>query len=128
MRNEAREVVLKTLFAELGGTDNAAELKDSLEKNLKPEDAAFADELYKLVTENKEELLKEIDSHIYYFKANRLYSVDKCILLIAMAEIKYIDSIPPVVSVNEAANLATKYSTAQSPNFINGVLASVINK
>lgn len=128
MRNDAREVVLKTLFAEQAGTDNVYEVRSALEKKLKPEDVEFAETLYALVKQHREELLAEIDSHIFYFKENRLYNVDKCILLIAMAEIRYIDNIPDVVSVNEAVNLATKYSTDQSPNFINGILASVIKK
>ena len=54
--------------------------------------------------------------------------MDKSILLIAMAEIKYFEDIPPVVSVSEAAGLARKYSTDTSADFVNGVLSGVINK
>ena len=54
--------------------------------------------------------------------------MDKCILLIAMAEIRYFDDIPPVVSVSEATGLARKYSTETSADFVNGVLSGVINK
>ena len=127
MRSDAREVALKVLFAENFGSDNLEELKNALTKNLKPADAAFAETLLDLVRSHKAELIQEIDSHIFNFKENRLYNEDKCILLIAIAEIKYLDDIPPVVSVNEAVNLATKYSTQHSPDFINGLLAGVIN-
>ena len=44
-----------------------------------------------------------------------------------MAEIKYFEEIPAVVSVSEAAGLARKYSTEKSADFVNGVLAGVIN-
>ena len=54
--------------------------------------------------------------------------MDKTILLIAMAEILYFDEIPGVVSVSEAAGLARKYSTEASVDFVNGVLAGVINQ
>lgn len=128
MRNEAREAVLKVLFAEQFNSDNLDELKRSLFKNLKEEDAAFAEEILSAVRSNKDELIREIDSHILNFKENRLYAEDKCILLIAVAEIKYFDNIPEIVSVNEAVNLATKYSTERSADFVNGVLAGVIKK
>lgn len=128
MRNEAREAALKVLFAEQFNSDNLEELKRALLKNLKEEDAAFAEELLSAVRLHKDELIREIDSHILNFKENRLYAEDKCILLIAVAEIKYFDSIPEIVSVNEAVNLATKYSTERSADFVNGVLAGVIKK
>ncbi len=128
MRSEAREVALKVLFAEQFGSDDLEGLKNALTKNLKAEDASFAEDLLSAVREHRNELLKEIDDHIFNFKENRLYREDKCILLIAMAEIKYFDEIPPVVSVDEAVNLATKYSTERSPDFINGLLAGVINQ
>lgn len=128
MRSEAREAALKILFAEQFGSDDLEGLKNALTKNLKTEDASFAENILSAVREHKNELLKEIDDHIFNFKENRLYNEDKCILLIAMAEIKYFDEIPPVVSVDEAVNLATKYSTEHSPDFINGLLAGVINQ
>lgn len=128
MRNEAREAALKVLFAEQFNSDNLDELKRSLLKNLKKEDAEFAEEILSAVRGHKDELIREIDSHILNFKENRLYAEDKCILLIAVAEIKYFDNIPEIVSVNEAVNLATKYSTERSADFVNGVLAGVIKK
>ena len=45
-----------------------------------------------------------------------------------MAEIKYFDEIPPIVSVSEATGLARKHSTETSADFVNGVLSGVINK
>jgi len=126
MRNEAREAALKILFAEQFNDENLLELQNRLTKNLKEEEAGFAKSLVSCVREHREELLKEIDSHILNFKENRLYTVDKCIMLIAVAEIKYFDDIPAVVSVNEAANLANKYSTERSADFVNGVLAGII--
>lgn len=126
MRSEAREAALKILFAEQFNDENLMELLNRLTKNLKDEDAAFARSLVSCVRDHRDELLGEIDSHILNFKENRLYTVDKCIMLIAVAEIKYFDDIPAVVSVNEAANLANKYSTERSADFVNGVLAGII--
>lgn len=126
MRSEAREAALKILYAEHFNSDNLTELQSRLVKNFKVDEAEFTDKLITCVREHREELLSEIDSHILNFKENRLYTMDKCIMLIAVAEIKYFDDIPPVVSVNEAANLAGKYSTERSADFVNGVLAGII--
>ena len=48
-------------------------------------------------------------------------------MLVALAEIKYFDDIPPVVSVSEATNLARKYSSVNSTDFVNGLLGGIIN-
>ncbi len=54
--------------------------------------------------------------------------VDRNILRLAMFEILHLDSVPPVVAVNEAVELAKKYSTADSGKFINGVLAALLRE
>ena len=60
------------------------------------------------------------------YSLSRIYKIDKAILLIAMYEILYMKNIPYKVSINEALELAKKYSTDNSPVFINGVLAAII--
>ena len=80
------------------------------------------------VEEHRAELIEGIEAACHHYKENRINPTDKSILLIAMAEIKYFDGIPPVVSVSEATGLARKYSTEKSADFVNGVLSGVINK
>jgi len=126
MRSEAREAALKVLYAEQFNDENLTELQARLVKNFKEDEADFTDKLISCVRQHRDELLKEIDAHITNFKENRLYTMDKCIMLIAVAEIKYFDDIPSVVSVNEATNLAGRYSTERSADFVNGVLAGII--
>ena len=94
----------------------------------KEEDIEFAEALIKTVEEHRSELIADIESACHHYLENRINPTDKSILLIAMAEIKYFDEIPPVVSVSEATGLARKYSTDTSADFVNGVLAGVINK
>ncbi len=57
----------------------------------------------------------------------RLFRIDKNILRIAIAEIIYIKKAPNKVVIDEALELAKRYSTDDSPSFINGILAKVIN-
>lgn len=57
---------------------------------------------------------------------NRMFKMDRDILRIAVTELLYIDETPMKVSVDEAVELAKKYSTDESSSFINGVLSKVI--
>jgi N utilization substance protein B len=67
-----------------------------------------------------------LDKHSLSFPEKRIYPADRSILLIALAEILYMNDIPDKVSVNEAANIASKYSSEKSASFITGILSAVI--
>ena len=62
------------------------------------------------------------------WKLSRLSSVDKSILRLAVYQLKFCEDIPPKVVINEAIELAKKFSTTQSPAFVNGVLDAVRKK
>ena len=62
------------------------------------------------------------------WKLSRLSSVDKSILRLAVYQLKFCEDIPPKVVINEAIELAKKFSTTQSPAFVNGVLDAVLKK
>ncbi len=68
---------------------------------------------------------KRIEAALKDWKLNRLSSTDLTILQLAVYEMMYEPDIPVPVSVNEAIELAKKYSTDQSPAFINGVLGTI---
>ena len=130
MRNTAREVALNVIFAQQFNSDYIDLLKKRLYKQFKLEkedDVLFAEDLIATVTEHRDELIADIENACHHYKENRINPTDKSILLIAMAEIKYFNDIPPVVSVSEATGLARKYSTDKSADFVNGVLSGVIN-
>ena len=131
MRNAAREAALNIVFAQQFNTDCLDALKKKVFKHFKLEkedDILFAADLIAAVEEHRAELIEGIEAACHHYKENRINRMDKSILLIAMAEILYFDDIPPVVSVSEATNLARKYSTEKSVDFVNGVLSGVINK
>ena len=58
----------------------------------------------------------------------RLSPVDKSILRLSVYQLKFCSDIPPKVVINEAIELAKKYSTDKSPAFVNGVLDAVLRK
>ncbi len=131
MRNQAREAALSVIFSAQFGEDGSDAFKEKVYKNFdltKAEDLAFAKALVEAVEEHEEELKQKIDEACHHYHVDRINRMDKTILLIAMAEILYFDEIPGVVSVSEAAGLARKYSTESSVDFVNGVLAGVINQ
>lgn len=128
MRSNAREAAFKIVFSELFQADAEKGFKSRIYKgeNLNEEDAAFAERLVALVEEHREELSSALTEKIERFAENRVYKADKAIMLIGLAEIRYCDDVPPLVSVSEAATLARKYSTENSANFVSGVLGGFI--
>ena len=130
MRNAAREAAFNIIFAQQFNTDFIDALKRKVYKQFKlekEEDLAFADALIATVEEHRAELIEGIENACHHYMENRINPTDKSILLIARAEIKYFNEIPPVVSVSEATGLARRYSTERSADFVNGVLSGVIN-
>ncbi len=132
MRNEAREAALNIIFAQQFDCNCMDTFKKKIYKKFglheKEDDLLFATDLVSTVEEHYDELLKGIEDACHHYRADRINTMDKSIMLIAMAEIRYFDDIPPVVSVSEATGLARKYSTETSADFVNGVLSGVINK
>ena len=57
---------------------------------------------------------------------DRMPAVDRNVLRIGVYEILYVDSVPDAVAVSEALNLVRDLSTDESPNFVNGVLGSIM--
>lgn len=73
-----------------------------------------------------EEIDNEIQKHTTGWDISRLVKMDKDILRIAIIELLYTKGAPMKVVVDEAVELAKKYSTEDSSSFVNGVLAKVV--
>ena len=95
------------------------------ESKLSKEDLEFARSLLNVINEHKSEIEEIISSYAKGYKFERLYSTDKCALYIAVAELKYFADVPNVVAIDEALSLVRKYSTDESLNYVNGILASL---
>ena len=129
MRTNAREAAFKILFSsqfndEYEYTKRSVILFD----NLNDSDIEYCNNIINSVMEHKDELTKLIDKHSRMFPESRIFPADRGILLIAIAEILYFDDIPSAVSVNEAANIASKYSSGKSASFISGILSEIIRE
>jgi len=130
MRSNAREAAFKIIFSELFQEGASRTFKTSLyrKEKLNEEETEFADRLVSLTEEHREELSALLTEKIQRFTDNRIYKVDKAIMLVALAEIRYCEDVPVLVSVSEATALARKYSTENSAGFVNGVLGGFINE
>jgi transcription antitermination factor NusB len=129
-RRSARELALNVLFqTDVAKIPFEEALETALDNVSLPDEAQnFARELAEGAFKHHEEADAEISELSAEWPLDRQPAVDRNILRLAVYEIRYIDSIPPVVSVNEAIELAKKYSTADSGKFINGVLAACLRK
>lgn len=77
---------------------------------------------------NKAKIDGIISEFAFGWDIDRLFKIDKDILRIAIIELVHIKDAPHKVVIDEALELAKKYSTDDSPSFINGILAKVVEK
>ena len=129
MRTNAREASFKILFSTQFNEEFEYTKRSviSFEK-LEGDDVDYCNKIVNAVMEHRDELTKIIDEHSRLFPESGLFNADRAILLIAIAEILYFDDIPSAVSVNEAANIASKYSSGKSATFISGILSEIIKE
>ena len=130
MRTIARETIFKILFSRQFSDGDGTELKNALYRaeKLDSEDIAYADKVLSIIEQHKDEFAEIIDRHSYAFPEKRIYPADRSILLIGLAERLYCDDIPAKVTYNEAANIASKYSSERSASYISGILSSIGDK
>lgn len=82
----------------------------------------FTEELVHGVIERRAVIDESIVKYTENWDLPRIAAVDRNILRLAMYEMLYRDDIPPVVSINEAVDIAKKFSTRESGSFVNGIL------
>jgi N utilization substance protein B len=128
-RRQARELSLQVLFQEeylkgLNVDDSLSYFKGQFEAHEEVLD--FARRLLKSALENKAEIDKLIQDFSQNWNIKRMASVDVIILRIAISELIFMPSeVPMAATINEALEIAKKYSTTESSPFINGILDQI---
>ena len=89
------------------------------------EEVQFAKDLIKIIFDNKESVTALIDKFTEHWEMERIANIDRILMSIAVTEILYFEEIPTIVSINEAIEIAKKYSTHKSGAFINGILDQI---
>lgn len=133
-RRKAREYVLCMLYEmmfheveERKRIFEEFETKENLEEKETSQMIAFIKTLYFGTLEHLDDLDEAIKVSATNWSLERISKIDLTILRMTLFELKYTD-IPQKVAVNEALEIAKRYSTEKAPKFINGVLGSMIRK
>ncbi|MBU0984743.1 MAG: transcription antitermination factor NusB [candidate division Zixibacteria bacterium] len=127
-RSRARELVLKGLYAEEVGDIPHDEVlaRIIVADDLSQLALEFARTLYAQVRENRAWADEHISQLARNWDLDRIAAIDRNILRMAMVELKVMVDVPVKVVLNEAIELAKRYSTAESSAFVNGILDSFV--
>ncbi|MBE6031165.1 MAG: transcription antitermination factor NusB [Clostridiales bacterium] len=125
-RGEARELLMQLLFQMEIQHDYSEELKNKWLENIPKtkNQIDYINGIFSKVTENIDTIDTAINNNSNKWQVSRMPKVDLSILRLAVAEILFEEDIPKEVAINEAVNLAKKYSTEEGGKFINGVLSN----
>lgn len=127
-RRPSREAALRALYQmEVGGIPKREAIRTMTEDaELEPAVLAYASELIEGVVDEIEGIDKILSAKLRDWSLDRLAILDRNILRMGAYEIYFRPEIPPAVTLNEAVEIAKKYSTAESGKFVNGVLGAVL--
>jgi N utilization substance protein B len=85
----------------------------------------FADPLIRGTLEHRDAIDEHIKKHAQNWDFHRIAAVDRNIMRLAIYEMLFREDIPPIVSINEAVDIAKKFSTQDSGKFVNGMLDKI---
>ncbi len=130
-RRETRENAMKLLYqVQIQKDDTDEQIERFMEEQqiIEESDKNYILSVVKGVMENSEELDDLISRHAKGWTIQRMPKVDLAIMRLSCYEMKYRTDIPVNVSINEAVEMAKKYSSEQSKTFVNGVLGKVFDE
>lgn len=140
-RRLAREAAIKFLFSiDFNKDENLEEMlgeffetarerkNDEYQEEIGENDIRYAEEVIKGTIDKLQPIDKLIQDNITGWTKDRIVKVDLAVLRLALYEILYRDDIPDSVAINEAIELAKKYSTDESGSFVNGVLGKIVRE
>ncbi len=128
-RSELREHIFKMVF----GIEfqPPREMPEQLElyfeqlENPKEQEIEYIREKAQKVAEKAQEIDALLNTHTTGWKTSRMNKVDLTILRLAVYEMKWDEDVPVGVAIDEAVELAKKYSSDEGPAFVNAVLAKL---
>lgn len=131
-RRRARGWALRVLYAweSRSGTVPILQMLREFEEEgrVAPSSRKYLNRLMRTIDQNLDEIDDELQLALTNWRLDRLAAIDRNILRIASAELLYIEDVPPLVSIQQAMEIAERYGTEESPRFINGVLDALLAK
>lgn len=125
-RRKARELALEALYRfEIASDGIDSILEDMFSRGCDEEVRSYTERLTREAISYLEEIDQIISGVVEHWAFSRIAIVDKNILRFAICELLYFNDVPPKVTIDEAIEIAKKYSTPDSGRFVNGVLDKV---
>ena len=127
-RRKSRELALQMLFQRDMGRHTPEHVRSTFwseRKDLDDKVRAFADELFQIASGRGDEIDQLIERNAEHWRMDRMAAVDRNVLRTGVAEFLGFPKTPRAVVINEALEIARRFSTPESVQFINGVLDSV---
>lgn len=128
-RRKSRELALQMLFHLDINKDSLGWRERYWELHPAPEEIRrFADSLVDGVLQNQNEIDRLIGKHAYHWTLDRMSIVDRNILRCAVFEILFLIEVPTNVAINEAIEIAKRYSDQDAGSFVNGILDHLVKE
>lgn len=127
-RRKSRELALQMLFQADMGKQQPEEVRRTFWKErgtISGDERGFAEDLFRVASDRNAEIDSLIERHAENWRMERMAAVDRNLLRASVAELLAYPSTPRAVVINEALEIARKFSSPESVQFINGVLDSV---
>lgn len=125
-RKKSREFAFRLVFEKFFHEPDIDIFENMEDFVLDDGDKEFVNSLIDGINNHYENIMNIIKDNIEGYELDRIYKVDLAILVLAIYELKFENSTPDKVVLNEAIELSKKYSTDKSFSFINGVLAKIL--
>ena len=128
-RTQARECALQILYQYEMNPEPMPEILSKFwsqqDEPFSEDIRTFAEKLALGTVEHQAEIDQVLERHADNWELARMAMIDRNIMRFATYELLYLEEIPPKVSINEAVNIAKKFSQEESGKFVNGVLDKI---
>jgi N utilization substance protein B len=126
-RTKARKRALDVLFeADQRGIDPVKLIADRLKEGTGPVLAEYSITLVEGVSAESERIDELLSTYSHGWTLDRMPAVDRAVLRLGAWELLFNDQVPDAVAIDEAVDLARSLSTDDSPGFVNGLLARLL--
>jgi N utilization substance protein B len=127
-RRKSRELAMQMLFQADVGKQNPDEVRKTFwqaRDEVEDDTRGFSEDLFRVAMAREEEIDAIIERHSANWKLSRMPAVDRNVLRVAIAELIGFPGTPSPIVINEALEIARRYSAPESINFLNGVLDAI---
>ena len=127
-RRKSRELAMQMLFQADVGKQTPDEVRKTFwqaREEVEDEARGFTEDIFRVAVARDEEIDALIERHSANWRLARMSAVDRNVLRMAVAEMLGFPATPAPIVINEALEIARRYSAPESINFLNGVLDAI---